>query len=108
MTIKTLDGGRYKVDVRPRGRDGRRIQKIFKKKADAVAYERYALGNLHNKDWLEKPADQRKLSSLMEIWWQLEGRNLKYGEKRKVALCRIIKAIGDLSAGRLNQRFMQE
>lgn len=30
MAIKALDGGRYKVDVRPRGRSGRRIQRIFK------------------------------------------------------------------------------
>lgn len=32
MAIKALDGGRYKVDVRPRGRSGRRIQRIFKKR----------------------------------------------------------------------------
>ncbi len=31
MTVKLLDGGRYKVDIRPRGATGRRIQRIFKK-----------------------------------------------------------------------------
>lgn len=31
MAIKALDGGRYKVDVRPRGRSGRRIQRILRK-----------------------------------------------------------------------------
>ena len=30
MTVKLLDGGRYKVDIRPRGATGRRIQRIFK------------------------------------------------------------------------------
>lgn len=49
MAIKALDGGRYKVDVRPRGRSGRRIQRIFKKKADAVAFERYVLSHMHDK-----------------------------------------------------------
>ncbi|MBG6242195.1 MAG: integrase [Candidatus Symbiopectobacterium sp. Dall1.0] len=108
MTIKTLDGGRYKVDVRPRGRDGRRIQKIFKKKADAVAYERYVLGNMHDKEWLEKPADQRRLSELMELWWQMEGRSLKYAEKRKAALLGTIRSMDDPRASHLNQRFMKE
>lgn len=108
MTIKTLDGGRYKVDVRPRGRDGRRIQKIFKKKADAVAYERYVLSNMHDKEWLEKPADQRRLSELMELWWQIEGRSLKYAEKRKVALLGIIRSMDNPRASSLNQRFIKE
>lgn len=32
MSIKTLDDGRYEVDIRPRGREGKRIRKRFDKK----------------------------------------------------------------------------
>lgn len=33
MTIKKLDDGRYEVDVRPAGRNGKRIRRKFDKKA---------------------------------------------------------------------------
>lgn len=59
MSIKQLKGGRYKVDIRPHGAAGRRIQRLFDKKADAVAYEKYVIANFHDKEWLAKPADWR-------------------------------------------------
>ena len=68
MTVKLLDGGRYKVDIRPRGATGRRIQRILKK-ADAVAFEKYVISNMHDKDWLDKPTDHRRLSELLDRWW---------------------------------------
>lgn len=44
----------------------------------------------------------------MELWWQIEGRSLKYAEMRKAALLRIIRGMNDPRASRLNQRFMKE
>ena len=90
MTVKLLDGGRYKVDIRPRGATGRRIQRIFNKKADAVAFEKYVISNMHDKDWLDKPTDHRRLSELLDRWWELHGRSHKYGEKRQRELKRVI------------------
>ena len=43
MSIKKLDDGRYEVDIRPRGRDGKRIRRKFERKAEAVAFERYTI-----------------------------------------------------------------
>ncbi len=31
MTIKKLEGGQYQVDIYPRGREGKRIRRRFKK-----------------------------------------------------------------------------
>ncbi len=39
MAIKKLDDGRYEVDIRPTGRNGKRIRRKFDKKSEAVAFE---------------------------------------------------------------------
>ena len=41
MAIKKLDDGRYEVDIRPTGRNGKRIRRKFDKKSEAVAFEKY-------------------------------------------------------------------
>ena len=38
MAIKKLDDGRYEVDIRPTGRNGKRIRRKFDKKSEAVAF----------------------------------------------------------------------
>lgn len=43
MSIKKLDDGRYEVDIRPAGRNGKRIRRKFDKKA-----RRSLLRNIHN------------------------------------------------------------
>ncbi|HCT3489673.1 phage integrase [Klebsiella pneumoniae] len=108
MTVKLLDGGRYKVDIRPRGATGRRIQRIFNKKADAVAFEKYVISNMHDKDWLDKPTDHRRLSELLDRWWELHGRSHKYGEKRQRELKRVISDMGNPRLSKINKGFIAE
>ncbi|CAM3888842.1 phage integrase [Xenorhabdus thuongxuanensis] len=108
MAIKALEGGRYKVDIRPQGRSGRRVQRVFKKKADAVAFERNILANSNNQDWKPKSKDFRKLSELFDIWWNYEGRNLTWGIKRKQTIQGMIRDMGDPAAYQLTPRFLTE
>jgi site-specific recombinase XerD len=79
MSIKKLDDGRYEVDIRPQGRYGKRIRRKFAKKHEATAFERYVLANQHDKAWIEKPKDARRLSELIQLWWIYHGQNLKWG-----------------------------
>ncbi|WP_406706301.1 hypothetical protein [Sodalis sp.] len=81
MSIKPLNGEGYMVDVRPQGRQGRRVRKKFKTKAEAQQFERWIIATQNNKDWVEKPADQRALTELIELWFQHHGQNLKDGLK---------------------------
>ncbi|WP_426577998.1 phage integrase [Xenorhabdus stockiae] len=108
MAIKALEGGRYKVDVRPQGRSGRRVQRIFKKKADAVAFERHILANANNQDWKPHEKDFRKLSELFEIWWNYEGRNLTWGKKRRHTVLGMIRDMGDPAVYQVTPRFLAE
>ena len=79
MAIKKLDDGRYEVDIRPTGRNGKRIRRKFDKKSEAVAFEKYTLYNHHNKEWLSKPTDKRRLSELTQILWDLKGKHEEHG-----------------------------
>ncbi|EGX3935501.1 integrase, partial [Salmonella enterica] len=78
MAVKKLEDGRYEVDVRPRGRDGKRVRRKFDRKADAHAYERDVISKYQNKDYLSRPADKRRLSEFIALWWQLIGRNKRH------------------------------
>lgn len=106
MSIKSLNGGRYKVDLRPQGAAGRRVQRIFDKKADAVAFEKYVLGNFQNKEWQVRPVDNRRLSDLIDPWWTLHGRNLTFGQKRKKALERLAEEMGDPLVVKFNKNVL--
>ncbi|WP_265497974.1 phage integrase [Providencia rustigianii] len=95
MAIKTLEGGRYKVDIRPQGRAGKRVQRIFTKKADAVAFERSVMLTANNEQWRGESKDFRSLSDVYEIWWNYQGRNLKYASRRNTTMTKMIKDMGN-------------
>lgn len=71
MSVKKLDDGRYEVDIRPTGRNGKRIRRKLDKKSEAMAFEKHTQYNHHSKGWLSKPTDKRQLSELKELWWKL-------------------------------------
>ncbi|EFJ2529430.1 TPA: phage integrase [Escherichia coli] len=108
MSIKQLKDGRYQVDVRPQGAGGRRIRKIFTLKSKAQEFERYVLQNFHNNPWQARPADQRRLSELIEVWWMLDGRNQAYGDTYRTRLEKVIREMGDPRASPMTRKFVIE
>ncbi|EPD7845407.1 phage integrase [Escherichia coli] len=108
MSIKQLKDGRYQVDVRPQGAGGRRIRKIFTLKSKAQEFERYVLQNFHNNLWQARPADQRRLSELIEVWWMLDGRNQAYGDTYRTRLEKVIREMGDPRASQMTRKFVIE
>lgn len=95
MTIKALEGGRYKVDIRPQGREGKRVQRVFNKKADATAFERNVMLTANSEEWQNEARDFRSLSDIFNIWWNYEGRNLKYSDRRHSTITKMIKDMGN-------------
>ena len=92
MSIKSTPEG-YLVDIRPQGRDGKRIRKRFKTKTEAQQYERWVIATEHNKGWVDRPADNRPLSELIEMWWRYHGQTLKAGEAVRMKLHNIDAAL---------------
>lgn len=108
MSIKKLDDGRYEVDIRPRGREGRRIRRKFERKAEAVAFERYTLANANTKEWAGKRADRRTLSELLDVWWKYYGQNHERGTKEFNHLLKTIGDMGDIPVTRLSKRILMD
>lgn len=108
MSIKKLEDGRFEVDLRPRGRDGRRIRKIFDRKADAHAYERSIIAKYQTKDYLSRPADKRRLSEFIETWWTLLGRNLPYARRRLSTVNGICRDMNDPMLYQIDSRCLIE
>ncbi len=108
MSIKKLDDGRYEVDIRPRGRDGKRIRRKFERKAEAVAFERYTIAYASQKEWAGQRADRRTLSELLNIWWKYHGQNHEHGTKEFNHLLKTISGIGDIPVSRMSKRALMD
>ena len=108
MSIKKLDDGRYEVDIRPRGRDGKRIRRKFERKSEALAFERYTIANASQKEWGGQRADRRTLSELLDIWWKYHGQNHEHGTKEFNHLLKTISGIGDIPVSRMSKRALMD
>ncbi|WP_447908180.1 phage integrase [Serratia fonticola] len=95
MAIKKLEDGRYEVDIRPNGRNGKRIRRRFDKKHEAQAFEKYTLANYHDKEWLSRPADKRALSELIKLWWEYHGKLREHGQSTLKKLERVMSGMGN-------------
>lgn len=102
MSIKSLKDG-YMVDMRPQGREGRRIRKKFATKSEAQQYERWILSSQHNKGWLDKAPDKRPFSDLIDLWWRLKGQTMKSGESTRRKLERVNEAMGFPTTDKVNK-----
>lgn len=109
MSIKKLDDGRYEVDVRPNGRDGKRVRRKFDTKGEAQIFERHILVTYHNKEWLDKPTDRRRLTELLDLWWDYHGQNQEHGRQyyghRKVII-RNLQEMGVTRADQLTKKVL--
>lgn len=103
MPIIKLDDGRYKVDVRPEGREGARVRKVFRTKNEAMTFENSIMGEGARGTFeKKKKRDERRLSSLVTLWFDLHGQTLKRGEERKRALESMVERMGDPLAVEFN------
>lgn len=106
MSIKKLEDGRYEVDVRPAGRNGKRTRRIFTKKQEAISYEKYVIANHKSAEWQTKLKDKRRLSELAEIWWKFQGKNIRHAEHRYNEAKRAIKLMGDPAVCQITRSFL--
>ena len=95
MTIKK-DGDKWLVDLYPQGREGKRVRKKFETRIEAARFEKFVLAQAaEGKEWNGRRKDMRRLSDLIELWYQAKGIHLKDGAKRKRYLGYICEALGN-------------
>lgn len=80
MAIRKQPDGKWLCECYPTGRDGKRIRKQFKTRAEAIAYESFQMEEAKTKPWLGEKQDRRKLSEIITLWYKLHGCSL--GDKK--------------------------
>ncbi|MGP9437765.1 site-specific integrase [Ewingella sp. AOP8-B2-18] len=95
MTVRKLDTLEWLCDLRPNGVEGKRIRKKFATKGEALAYEKHILGEMADKPWLGEKEDNRRLSELIELWYNLYGRTLNSSKRLKAKLDAICIGLND-------------
>lgn len=104
MAIKKLTTGDWLCDFRVDGADSRRVRKKFTTKGEAVAFEQHYRGEAKNKPWLGEKEDRRKLSELIELWYNLHGQALVAGKSRLAKLNTVCRGLGDPIASHLTAK----
>ncbi|EAQ7979823.1 site-specific integrase [Salmonella enterica] len=103
MTIRKLDDGRWLVDVRPAGTDGKRFRRRFDTRGEAVAYERHVLMYYHDRAWVDKPPDRRALTELFDLWWKYHGSHHPHGEQDRVRIAAVLRDLKTINVTRVDQ-----
>lgn len=92
----TKDGRKWKVDLQPGGRKGRRIKKWFDSKAEAQRFEQLIISkHAAGLEWNRSRRDTRKLSELIYRWYELHGVSLKDGDRRRRIMVQLAESMGD-------------
>lgn len=68
----TKQGDSYRLDIYPEGRKGKRVVRLFSTKNEARKYQKSLLSGI-----IPDAHDNRRLSELIELWYELHGRSLK-------------------------------
>ncbi|EDC2355072.1 tyrosine-type recombinase/integrase [Salmonella enterica] len=108
MSISKLPDGRYLVDLRPAGSDGKRVRKKFNTRGEAKNYETWAIKRYSQKEWMDAPKDERYLLELIEEWWKLRGQLLRDGKAIKGKLQALDRRLGHPRACNITPKLFAE
>ena len=94
--LKKLNTNQWLVDVQPTGRGGKRFRKKFSTQAEAKNWEAWAKNQVtQDQAWQPERRDLRRLTYLVQVWWQAHGKSLRSGEDTKARLLAMSLAMGD-------------
>jgi hypothetical protein len=87
MAIRKQTNGKYLVELYPQGRSGKRVRKTFATQAEAKRFELFNINEAEQKPWLPAKDDNRRLSELIDVWFNLHGQALSDGKSLKNMPC---------------------
>lgn len=96
--IKKTDTGRWQVNIQPGGRAGKQIKRLFDTQAEAKRFEAHVKGQAVTSPWNPPPKEKRKLSELIDTWYDLHGTHLEAGENTKSRMQHFAKQVRDPAA----------
>ncbi|HCF1399691.1 TPA: integrase, partial [Pseudomonas aeruginosa] len=94
MSITKLPDGRWFVDVEPI--KGKRFRKRFKTKGEVQRFEATVRQRtIENSAWTPKPKDRRRLSELVQLWYDLHAHSLRDAPRRLSKPLQLAARLGD-------------
>lgn len=100
MAIKKVESG-WLVDSQPGGRGSKRFRKTFKTQAEAKQHDAWLKTQVtQNPSWAPEKRDTRKLSDLVDLWYQHHGSSLRAASNTHGRLKLMVAAMGDPVADR--------
>ncbi len=99
MAITKLPDGRWRVDVEPI--KGKRFRKILKTKGEALRFEALCRAKYVSHDWNPEQKDNRNLTQLIQLWFELHGHSLRDGKRRLSKLMALSGALKNPLAQKL-------
>jgi len=105
MAEKKSDG-KWHVDIRPGGEKGPRFRRKFATKPKALEFEAAMIAQFRNaEEWEKKAAvDTRRLSDLIEQWYEIHGKTLSDIKKRMGKLDLICSLMGNPKASKVTAK----
>lgn len=104
MAIRKLNTGQWLCECYLNGRDGKRVRRQFRTRAEAIAFEQYTQDEMKAKPWLAEKEDNRKLSELIELWYKLHGCSLSDRKGRLGKLNIICNGMGNPVAASITSK----
>jgi len=106
MGVKKLEDGQWLVDFRGAGRGSRRFRKKFKTKAEAMRYMNHIKAKvIQSPAWEPPRKDNRRLTDLVERWYQIHGRHITEGPMRRRKLIKMAELTSNPTAEELTREW---
>ncbi len=105
MSVRNTKDGSNKpwlCECYPQGREGKRVRKRFCTKGEANSFELHTLKNVDDKPWVKKVSDNRQLSELLKLWYDLHGSQLANEQSRLSRVKNICHGLGNPIAQKLS------
>lgn len=99
MAIIKLPDGRWRVDIEPV--KGKRFRKTLKTKGEALRFESLCRTKHADREWSPENKDNRTLTDIIKLWFELHGHSLRDGNRRLSKLLAVSKSLKNPLARKL-------
>lgn len=96
----------WRVTIQPGGRAGKQIKRVFKTQGEAKNFEIWAKSQ-HQQvpDWEPVKADQRRLKTLIALWFAMHGQGLSAGKNTNSRLVAMAEKMENPMPSQVREKF---
>lgn len=106
MSITKRSDGKWLVNLKPGGRSGHQVKRVFTTQGEAKAFVNWVHAQQHqDPDWSPVARDNRKLSELLGLWFTSHGQVLASGRDSFARMNSVADHMGDPTTFQLRERF---